>query len=94
MTELIRMVSEETKIQEYQMIHSYIKENQALEEDLAHYRKIWAGRLHVVNEALQAITTMRSSFRTLKKKAASAEKDWLAFWGIYKEIRGPHPPWI
>ena len=94
MTCLIRKVSEETRAQEYQTIDSYIRENQALEEELALHRRAWNGTIMLANEVIQAITIIKKSLITVDANVASAEKEWLAFWGIYKESIGSHPPWL
>ena len=94
MTYLIRQVSEETRLQEYQTIASYMRENQALEEELELYRKAWNGTIMLANEVIKAITVLKRSLITVDANVASAEKDWLAFWGIYQESVGSHPPLI
>src|SRR5436190_7038111 len=91
---LIRSVSEEIRAQEYQTISSYMRENQALEEELALYRRAWNGTIILVNEVLQAIAIIKKSLITVDTNVASAEKDWLAFWGIYKESIGSYPLWL
>jgi hypothetical protein len=94
MTCLIRKVSEETRAQEHQTIASYIRENQALEEELALHRRAWNGTIMLANEVIQASTIIKKSLITVDADIARAEKDWLAFWGIYKESIGSHPPWL
>ena len=94
MTYLIHKVSEETRAQEYETIASFMRENQALEEELARHQKAWNGTIMLANEVIQAITTFRKSLTTVDTKVAGVEKDWLAFWGIYKESLGSHPPWV
>ncbi|KAH6700625.1 hypothetical protein BKA61DRAFT_461657, partial [Leptodontidium sp. MPI-SDFR-AT-0119] len=78
-------VSEEIRTQEYETTASFMRENQALGEELALHQKEWNGSIIIANEALQSITTIRKSLITVDIKAADAEKDWLVFWGIYKE---------
>ena len=94
MTYLIYKVSEETRTQEYETIASFVRENQALEEELALYQKAWNGTITMANEIIQAITSIRKSLVTVDTEVAGAEKDWLAFWGIYEESPGEHQPWI
>jgi hypothetical protein len=94
MTNLIRRVEEETRAQEYQTIASYMRENQALEEELTLHQRAWNGTIMLANEVTQASTIIKKSLITVDAKLASAEKDWLAFWGIYKESIGPHQPWL
>jgi hypothetical protein len=94
MTCLIHKVSEETRAQEYQTIASYMRENQALEEELALHQRAWNGTIMLANEVIQASTIIKKSLTTVDAKVASAEKEWLAFWGIYKESIGSHPPWL
>ena len=91
---LIRSVSEEIREQEYQTITSYIRENQAVEEELALYRRAWNGTIMLANEVIQAITIIKKSLITVDANLTSAEKDWLAFWGIYKDSEGSHPLWL
>jgi hypothetical protein len=79
MTYLICKVSEETRAQEYQMIASYMRENQALEEELALHRRAWNGTVMLANEVIQASTIIKKSLITVDANAASAVKDWLAF---------------
>jgi hypothetical protein len=43
MTYLIYKVSEERRTQEYETIASFMRENQALEEELALHQKAWNG---------------------------------------------------
>ena len=94
MTCLVRKVSEETRVQEYRTIASYTRENQALEDELALYRMAWNGTIMLANEVIQAITIIEKSLIIVDAGVASAEKDWLAFWGIYKESSGLHPLWL
>jgi hypothetical protein len=91
---LIQNVSEEIRAQEYQTIASYIRENQALEEELAFHRRAWNGTIMLANEVIQASAIIKKSLITVDANVASAEKEWLAFWGIYKESIGSHPPWL
>ena len=94
MAGLVRKVSEETRLQEYRMIESYMRENQALEDELALHRTAWNGTIMLANEVTQAIMTIENGLIIVDAGVASAEKDWLAFWGIYKESLGQHPPWL
>ena len=94
MTYLIRKVSEETTAQEYQTIASYIRENQALEEELALHQRTWNGTIMLAHEVIQGSAIIKKSLITVDANVASAEKEWLAFWGIYKESIGSHPPWL
>ena len=94
MTYLIRQVSEETRVQEYQTIASYIREIQALEEELALHRRAWNGTIMLANVVIKTVTIIKKGLITVDTKVASAEKDWLAFWGIYQESVGSFPPWI
>ncbi|KAH8800608.1 hypothetical protein F5884DRAFT_904623 [Xylogone sp. PMI_703] len=68
--------------------------NRLLEEEIEMYRKKWNETIMVVNELLRAIIAIKTSLYKVAKKVAVAERDWLAFWGIYKESDGSHPPWI
>ena len=79
MTCLIRKVSEETRAQEHQTIASYIRENQALEEELALHRRAWNGTIMLANEVIQAYTIIKKSLITVNANVVSAEKEWLAF---------------
>jgi len=94
MTYLIRKVSEELRAQEYETVAAYIRENQALEEELALRRRAWGGTIMLADEVIQASANIKSSLITIDANVASAEKEWLAFWGIYKESTGSHPPWL
>ena len=94
MTYLIHKVSEETRAQEYKTIASFIRENQSLEEELARHQKAWNRTIMLANKVIQAITTFRKSLTIVDSRIAGAEKDWLAFWRIYKESLGSHPPWV
>jgi len=94
MTSLIRKVSEETRLQEYQTIASYTRENEILEAELVLHRKVWNGTIMLANEVIQVITIIKKSLIRVDAEVARAEKDWLAFWGIYKESEGLHPPWL
>jgi hypothetical protein len=94
MTGLTRQVSGEIRIQEYQTIATYMRENQTLKEELALFRKAWNETIMLVNKVVQVIAIIERSLTAVDTEVASAEKDWLAFWGIYKESPGLHPPWI
>lgn len=94
MTYLIHKVSEETRTRELETIASYMRENQALEEELARHQKLWDEAIIMANEVIQAIKITRKSLITVDTKVAGAEKDWLAFWGIYIESLGENQPWI
>jgi hypothetical protein len=94
MASLIHKVTEETMAQEYRTIASYMEENQTLEEELELHRKVWNGTIMVANTVIIAVKTIEKSLIAVNVNAASAEKDWLAFWGIYEESPGPHPPWL
>lgn len=91
---LIHMVSEESREQEHQLIASYESENRMLEEELALYREAWNGTIMLANTVIRAFAIIKRSQVTFDKVVEDAEKDWLAFWGIYKECVGSHPPWI
>lgn len=91
---LIRKVEEETRLQEYETIASYTRENQVLEEELELYRKLWNGTIRLANEVIKFITVMKRSLVKTDVNEANAERNWLAFWGIYLESVGSHPPWI
>jgi len=43
---------------------------------------------------MQAITIIKKSLITVDANVASAEKNWLAFWDIYKETVGSQPFWL
>jgi hypothetical protein len=94
MTSLIRKVSEETRLQEYQTIACYMGENQALKDEIALHQMTWTGTILLADEVVRLIKSIKKSLITVETSVASAEKDWLAFWGIYKEAVGPHPPWL
>ena len=94
MTSLIRQVSEQIRTQEIRTITCYMKENQEIKKHLAFYRQGWNGTIMLANEAIKVIKTMEKSFITVDKNMAHANKDWLAFWGIYEEFPGSHPAWI
>jgi hypothetical protein len=94
MTSLVRKVSEDTRDQEYRTIASYMRENQALEDELALHQMAWNGTIMLANQVIQAITSIGKSLIIVDAGIARAEKDWLAFWGIYKECLGLHPPWL
>ena len=66
----------------------------ALEGEVALHQKAWNGTISIANEVIQIITTIRRSLVKVETKVESAEKTWLAFWGIYKESLGEHRPWI
>ena len=53
MTGLVRKVSEETRAQEYNPIASFMRENQALEEEVACHQKTWNGTIMLANEVIQ-----------------------------------------
>jgi hypothetical protein len=94
MTYLHHMVSEELTEQEHQLIATYESENRMLEEELALHREAWNGTIMLANTVIRAVAIIKKSQVTFDKVVEDAEKDWLAFWGIYKECLGSHPPWI
>lgn len=94
MTHLIQMVSEESTAQAYQLIATYTNETRMLEEELTLHREAWNGTIMLANKVLQAVATIKRILVILGNKEDGAEKGWLAFWGIYKECQGSHPPWI
>lgn len=94
MASLVRKVSEDTRVQEYRTIECYMRENQALEDEIELRRMTWTGTIMLADEVIRAITMIENSLITIEANVASAEKDWLAFWGIYKESIGSHPPWL
>jgi hypothetical protein len=51
-TYLIHKVSEETRTQEYKTITSFIRENQALEEELALHQKAWNKIIILANKVI------------------------------------------
>jgi hypothetical protein len=75
-TYLIHKASEETRVQEYETITSFMRENQALKEELALHRKAWNGIIMLANKAIQAITTITKSPATVNTKVAGADKDY------------------
>lgn len=94
MSQLIHEVSEEAKDQEYETVASYRREIQALEEELELHRKTWNGTIMLANKVIEIVTMIKKSVVTVDVKLEDAEREWLAFWGIYKESPGSHPPWI
>jgi hypothetical protein len=92
MAYLIRQVSEETRLQEGRTIDTYLKEIQALEEELALHQRAWNGTIMVVNKVIEVITVLGKSLNALNVNLERAEAEWLAFWGIYKESSGSYPP--
>lgn len=94
MTSLIHKLAGETLAQEYRTIASYVEENQALEEELELHRKVWNGTIMLANNVIRAVKEVEKGLITVNLNIARAEKDWLAFWGIYEESPGSHPPWI
>lgn len=94
MTALIQKVTEETRLQEYETLCTFMRENRELKDVVASYQRTWNRTIMLVNEAIQAITTTKKSLVTINSHIAKAEKDWLAFWGIYKESVGPNQPFI
>jgi hypothetical protein len=94
MASLVRKVSEDTRVQEYCTIECYMRENQALEDEIELRRMTWTGTIMLADEVIRAITMIENSLITIEANVASAEKDWLAFWGIYKESIGSYPPWL
>lgn len=94
MSQLIHEVSEEAKDQEYETIASYRRENQALEEEIALHRKAWNGTIMLANKVIETVTMIKKSVVTVDINLEDAQREWLAFWGIYKESPGSHPPWI
>ncbi len=94
MTNLIRDVSEEIRVQEHQTIAAFMREIQALEEELALRQRAWNGTIMLANQVIEASTNIEKSLITVDANVASAEKEWLAFWGIYKESIGSHPLWL
>ncbi|KAH8587326.1 hypothetical protein B0O99DRAFT_527006 [Bisporella sp. PMI_857] len=94
MTYLIQRVSEEARLQEYETIAAYVKENQQLERELRNYRNTWNATITLANYSIIAIAFITKSLKKVKTCVASSNKDWLAFWGIYEECPGSHPLWI
>jgi hypothetical protein len=94
MTRLVRHVSKETRVQEYQTIACYMRENLMLEDEIALHRRTWTETIMLADEVIRAIMIIKKSLITVEASVASVEKDWLAFWGIYKESLGQHPPWL
>ncbi len=94
MTSLTRLVSEEARVQGYQTIATYTNEIQALEKELALHRREWNETIMLVNEVIKAIMIIKKCLLTINTNEAKAERDWLAFWGIYQESVGSHPPFI
>lgn len=86
MTNLVRKVSEETRAQQYQTIACFMRENQTLEEELTLHRKTWNGTIMLANEVIKSSKTIKRSLITVDANVASAEKEWLAFWGIIKSL--------
>jgi hypothetical protein len=79
MTDLIRQVSEETRAQEYQTIASYMRDIQAVKEELELYRRAWNRTIMLANEVIKAVMIIKKSLITMNTSVTSAEKDWLAF---------------
>ncbi len=94
MTYLIYKVSEETRTQEYEIIALFIRENQALEEELVLYQKAQNKTIILANKVIQAITTIKKSLIIVDTKVVGIKKDQLVFQGIYKESLGEYRPWI
>ena len=81
-------------MQEYQTIASYMREIEALEEELALYRRAWNGTITVANKVIRAITVVEKGLVTINTEEAKAGNNWMAFWRSYQESVGSHPPYI
>ena len=71
---LHRRVAEETRTQEYETLASFTRENQALEEELTRYQRVWDGSITMANDVIQVIMMIRKSLVTVEKKVAGSEE--------------------
>ncbi|KAF8852977.1 hypothetical protein BDZ45DRAFT_599234 [Acephala macrosclerotiorum] len=94
MASLMRNVAEEIRLQEYQTIATYMRENQQLAEEAERYRIAWNQTIKFLNQAICSITSIHRALASMDSNVTKAEKDWLAFWGIYKERPGQHPAFL
>jgi hypothetical protein len=56
-----------------------MRENQALEDEIALHRMAWTRTIMLVDEVIRAITIIEKGLITVNISVASAEKNWLAF---------------
>jgi hypothetical protein len=95
---LIYRVSEMKRVQELRTISTLMKENQQLRKEVIIYRRLWGGIIAIMIKSIQATKSVEKALEGFSTKTAVAERDWLAFWGIYTEsvdYVGPKlPQWI
>jgi hypothetical protein len=95
---LVRQVSEMKRAQELQTISILMKENQLLWKEVAICRRLWNGIIVMMTEAIEAMKCIETALENFSTETAAAERDWLAFWGIYREsvdyIGSKPPRWI
>jgi len=93
---LLQTITEEVRLQELRTISLYLEEIQQLESQLNTYRRVWKEVIYVADKVIQAIASIEKSRTRFRSRVKRAEKEWLAYWGIYKECikQQSHPIWL
>ena len=97
MEHLIHQVSETKRVQELRTISVLMDENELLREKVLQYRLLRDEILNLVNSGVETLDYINRALRGFRQRTNAANKDWLAFWGIYEctSHGGCKPPkWV
>ena len=97
MERLIQQVSETKRVQELRAISVLMDENELLRDKVLQYRLLRDEILNLVNSGVETLDYINRALRGFRQRTNAANKDWLAFWGIYEctSHGGCKPPkWV
>lgn len=85
MEDLLHRVTTFKRIEELKTVERLTEENQLLRERITFYQRIWQGAIDLLDEAIETAVSMQKILEDYDHGKATAERDWLAFWGIFRE---------
>jgi hypothetical protein len=81
-TSLITWVEEFQKRDVLERLEALTVENASLQQQIIRYQKNWCALLDLLQKIRDAVRSLHSSLRRCADGETTAEREWLAFWGI------------
>ena len=82
---LIRRVDEFQNMEELETLDRLEKENATLRLQLLCHQRSYHATIDLFKEAFEAVVLMQTALQTCNEEEEKANRDWLAFWGVYME---------
>ena len=82
---LLQRVDEFQKREQLETIERLTTENSLLKENIARYQEGWCATVNLLREAYETVVLIQGAIKRYCHEETTAERDWLAFWGIQRE---------